>query len=478
MTHNIRALKFIVFASHAKPLRKSENSSEKVFDLLRIGEKSRAKMKRDNDDSQEEDQHQDSNDNSDKKPPNKRSRNDEEEVRLLIPSKMAGAIIGKGGHNIQRLRTEYQAQVNVGDCTGPERVITIGADMETATNVVKDVMKHLDKAGDNEYELRILVHQSLAGCVIGRGGTKIKELKDEIGCRLKIFSNIAPQSTDRIAQVVGSEEQCLRALNEIIGLIKGTPIKGPVHNYDPHNYDDVYADEYGGYGAGGGGGGGGGSGGFRNGGRGGGGGDGGGRFDQRDRFDDRRGGGGGGNGRGYDRGNDRGGNRGGMRDREFINPWAPNVNGGNQMGGGGGFGGGGGGGGGGNSLGLGSLGGMNLGGSGGNIASLGSLGNLSNGNMGGFGGNNGNMDNKSSTQVTIPKDLAGAIIGKGGGRIRRIRNESNAFIQIDEALPGSSDRIITITGTPKEIQAAQYMLQQSVRENLAGGGGGGGFNRN
>jgi heterogeneous nuclear ribonucleoprotein K len=56
--------------------------------------------------------------------------------------------------------------------------------------------------------------------------------------------------------------------------------------------------------------------------------------------------------------------------------------------------------------------------------------------------------------------MAGAIIGKGGGRIRRIRSESNAFIQIDEALPGSNDRIITITGTPKQIQAAQYMLQQ------------------
>ncbi|XP_055628652.1 heterogeneous nuclear ribonucleoprotein K [Toxorhynchites rutilus septentrionalis] len=432
-------------------------------------------MKRDHDENQEDDQHQedsiDSNDNMDKKAANKRSRVEEEEVRLLIPSKMAGAIIGKGGHNIQKLRTEYQAQVNVGDCTGPERVITIGADMETVTKVVKDIMKHLDKAGENEFELRILVHQSLAGCVIGRGGTKIKEIKDQIGCRLKIFSNIAPQSTDRVAQVVGSEEQCLTALNEIIGLIKGTPIKGPVHNYDPHNYDDMYADEYGGYGVGGGSGNN-----FRNGGRGGGGNAGGGGgggagtgFDRRDRFDDRRvggGGGGGGGGRGYDRDNDRG--RGGMRDREFINPWAPNVNG-SQMGGAN-FGGGGG------SLGMGGLGAMNMGGSGGNMGNLGGMGNMGNGNMGGFGGNSSNMDNKTSTQVTIPKDLAGAIIGKGGGRIRRIRNESNAFIQIDEALPGSTDRIITITGTPKEIQAAQYMLQQSVRENLSGGGSG--FNRN
>lgn len=296
-------------------------------------------------------------------------------------------------------------------------------------------------------------------------------------CRLKIFSNIAPQSTDRIAQVVGTEDQCLKALNDIIGLIKGTPIKGPVHNYDPHNYDDMYADEYGGYGAGGGGGAAGGNGGaaggggFRNG-RNSGGGAGG--FDRRERFDDRRGGAAGGNGagRGYDRGTDRRGGAGaagggsGLREREFINPWAPNVNG-NQMGGGNFTGG--------NGLGMGAMGTM------GATGNMPTMNNMGNGNMtGAFGGNNGNMDNKTSTQVTIPKDLAGAIIGKGGGRIRRIRNESNAFIQIDEALPGSTDRIITITGTPKEIQAAQYMLQQSVRENLASGGcgGGGGFNRN
>lgn len=167
------------------------------------------------------------------------------------------------------------------------------------------------------------------------------------------------------------------------------------------------------------------------------------------------------------RGAGNGGGNGGMRD--YVDPWAHNGNNGNSpmMGGSGPL----------NNFGLGN-------------GSNNSLGNLSLGsNTGGGGGggpNNGNngggfgndMD-KTSTQVTIPKDvslrwnlhwklepdgiflqLAGAIIGKGGGRIRRIRSESNAFIQIDEALPGSTDRIITITGTPKQIQAAQYMLQQ------------------
>lgn len=36
----------------------------------------------------------------------------------------------------------------------------------------------------------------------------------------------------------------------IIFLPQQTPIKGPIHNYDPHNFDDMYADEYGGYGTG------------------------------------------------------------------------------------------------------------------------------------------------------------------------------------------------------------------------------------
>ena len=55
--------------------------------------------------------------------------------------------------------------------------------------------------------------------------------------------------------------------------------------------------------------------------------------------------------------------------------------------------------------------------------------------------------------------LAGAIIGKGGTRIQEIRRQSNAQIVIDEALPGSNDRIITITGSDEQIQNAQYLLQ-------------------
>ena len=106
--------------------------------------------------------------------------------------------------------------------------------------------------------------------------------------------------------------------------------------------------------------------------------------------------------------------------------------------------------------------------------------------------------------MTIPNELAGAIIGPGGQRIRKIRLESKvcisdefvfvivivivfvfmilpfkASITIDEPASGSNERVISIVGTPKQIQTAQYLLQQSVREHGSAGGalrgGRGGF---
>ncbi len=55
--------------------------------------------------------------------------------------------------------------------------------------------------------------------------------------------------------------------------------------------------------------------------------------------------------------------------------------------------------------------------------------------------------------------MAGAIIGPKGQKIQQIRDQSGAGITIDKPVPGSNDRIITINGTPEQIQNAQYLLQ-------------------
>ena len=62
------------------------------------------------------------------------------EVRILIPSKIAGSIIGKAGANIQQLRNNNNANVRVPDCEGPERVMNIQVDdAQTGINVIEQV---------------------------------------------------------------------------------------------------------------------------------------------------------------------------------------------------------------------------------------------------------------------------------------------------------------------------------------------------
>ncbi|XP_043670189.1 heterogeneous nuclear ribonucleoprotein K-like [Vespula pensylvanica] len=415
--------------------------------------------------------------------PHKRYRQGDDELRLLIPSKVAGSIIGKGGQNITKLRNQYKASIIVPDCPGPERVLTISSDLTTVLQVLNEVVPNLEengsRHGSDEIDVRMLVHQSQAGCVIGKGGLKIKELREKTGARIKIYSNCCPRSTDRLISICGKPTTCIECIRELSATIKTSPLKGVNNPYDPHNFDDYYADEYGGYGSGDGGQGRGG--GFGPGGRGGGGGGGGGggmlpRRDSRSTGDDinrafptsrsgPRGGAGGGAGGG--------GMTGGPIDRGYA---------GNSRAAGGGAGNGGGGYDGGRNAGYagnragpppyatgnynGDGWGMQGGGAPNGLSGAGNSG-MSGPSM--SGNNQGNQNNmsgsKTSTQVTIPKDLAGAIIGKGGARIRKIRSDSGASITIDEPLPGSNDRIITIIGLPSQIQMAQYLLQQSVHEN-------------
>ncbi|CAH0590402.1 unnamed protein product [Chrysodeixis includens] len=381
----------------------------------------------------------------DEGPAQKRPRQNDDEVTFLIPSKVAGSIIGKGGANISKLRNQYKASITVPDCPGPERVLSITApDVDTILEIVKEILPCLAEGGvkstNEDLDVRLLIHQSRAGCVIGKAGAKIKELREKTGARLKIFSNPAPQSMERVVQLVGKAEAVAAGVKEVLDLIRQVPIKGAIQNYDPHNYDDFYADEYGGFGSG-------------------------------------QGGGGprGAGPRGPPRGPPRGMPPMGPAGRGPAPRGPPMGRNGppgprpafNDFGGPGprasfsgpprgNFGGGGGGGGG-------SFGGGNFsGGRGG-------------GNGGGNFSNNGGSQQDTTTQVTIPKDLAGAIIGKAGSRIRKIRAESGAGIEIAEPLPGSTDRIITITGTPQRIQMAQYLLQQSVHESNPNLGGRGNF---
>uniref|UniRef100_A0A8C4ETK2 Heterogeneous nuclear ribonucleoprotein K n=1 Tax=Dicentrarchus labrax TaxID=13489 RepID=A0A8C4ETK2_DICLA len=355
----------------------------------------------------------------------KRSRNADEmvELRVLLQSKNAGAVIGKGGKNIKALRTDYNASVSVPDSSGPERILSVNASIDTIGEILLKIIPTLEEyqhySGiDFDSELRLLIHQSLAGGIIGVKGAKIKELRENTQTTIKLFQECCPHSTDRVVLVGGKPERVIECIKVILELVSEAPIKGRAQPYDPNFYDETY--DYGGFTM---------------------------LFEERGRrpiggFPIRVRG-------GFERmppvrGNrpmppsrrdyddmsprrgpppplSRGG-RGGSRARNLPLPPPPPPRGGDRRGRGDRY----------DSM----------------VSAVCGRGSYSD-----IGGP------VITTQVTIPKDLAGSIIGKGGQRIKQIRHESGASIKIDEPLEGSEDRIITITGTQDQIQNAQYLLQ-------------------
>ncbi|XP_031558125.1 heterogeneous nuclear ribonucleoprotein K-like [Actinia tenebrosa] len=334
-------------------------------------------------------------------------------IRILLQSKDAGGIIGKSGSNIKRLRSEYNAVVNVPDTNYSERVLTITASTNTALAIlgecVPKIGEHSRGGGNPTHDIQLLVQRSQVGSIIGRAGYKIKEIREQSGANIKVFSDCLPNSTERVVAITGTIDTVVKCVEIIYETLESTPLKGQVILYDPSmqgGYDDW------GYG-----------------------------------YDGPDGRGGAMGGRGGQGRNVRGGSRGGGRG-------SMNRSGRGGRGGRGGFSAGGG------------QGGM-FGGSGDFSQDIGGFNEGSNfgGGMNQWNQGQGSGDQPTtSTQVTIPKDLAGSIIGKGGERIRSIRNKCRATIKIDDPLPGADDRIITITGTQDEINYAQYLLQQSVRQ--------------
>jgi len=359
------------------------------------------------------------------------------ECRMLIPSKMAGSIIGKKGANIQMLRSEYSANIKLPDSPGPERIFSVSAhDAETVADVIEKALPLMFGTEENEKEneIRLLIQTGAVGAIIGKGGHQIKQIRELSGANVKAYQNCAPQSSDRVVSIKGDRETLVPALRLCFQVIVDNGQRGSGMPYDPANFDSYFAHEYGGFG--------GQSGRFgMDGGRGRGGGvrgpPGGG------------GSGGGGNGNGRVPAPPGGFGRPYGNQEGFIQPIGfpsrPMGRGFGQDGFGRdvGFG-----------PGAASAGRAKFGGEPGRFL----------GPAPSAGVEPVDEGRRETTQVTIPKDVAGAIIGPGGQRIRKIRNESKANITIEDVQAGSTERLITIEGTEGQISVARYLLRQAVNE--------------
>lgn len=82
----------------------------------------------------------------------------------------------------------------------------------------------------------------------------------------------------------------------------------------------------------------------------------------------------------------------------------------------------------------------------------------------GFGGYGYPPSGGEQRQVVVPvaTGLAGSLIGKGGGTIRRIRETSGAEVKIADPIPGAETRNVTITGNEAATHHAVSLVYAAL----------------
>ncbi|XP_062584349.1 RNA-binding protein Pasilla-like isoform X9 [Saccostrea cucullata] len=131
-------------------------------------------------------------------------KGDNVHLKILVPSIAAGAIIGKGGETIAQVQKEAGARVKMSKANDfypgtTERVCLIMGGVEAVKRVHCFIMEKIrekpdpnpkpdetNKNFERHRQVKILVPNSTAGMVIGKGGNYIKQIKEESGAYIQI----------------------------------------------------------------------------------------------------------------------------------------------------------------------------------------------------------------------------------------------------------------------------------------------------
>nr|XP_043623876.1 RNA-binding KH domain-containing protein RCF3-like [Erigeron canadensis] len=172
--------------------------------------------------------------------------------RYLCPGRKVGSIIGRGGEIVKQMRSETQAKIRISNSVPgcEERVVIIYSSSEESNNfadsddLVSPALDALFKVHDrviaeeappveDEYDevqqvtVRMLVPSDQIGCVIGKGGQVVQNIRSETGAHIRILSgehlpNCALNS-DELLQVSGDTIVVRNALYQLASCLHDNP---------------------------------------------------------------------------------------------------------------------------------------------------------------------------------------------------------------------------------------------------------------
>ncbi|CAM4645425.1 unnamed protein product [Caretta caretta] len=158
--------------------------------------------------------------------------------------KEVGSIIGKKGETVKKMREESGARINISEGNCPERIVTITGPTDAifkafamiAYKFEEDIINSMSNSTATSkppVTLRLVVPASQCGSLIGKGGSKIKEIRESTGAQVQVAGDMLPNSTERAVTISGTPDAIIQCVKQICVVMLESPPKGATIPYRP-----------------------------------------------------------------------------------------------------------------------------------------------------------------------------------------------------------------------------------------------------
>ncbi|XP_020829098.1 poly(rC)-binding protein 3 isoform X17 [Phascolarctos cinereus] len=159
-------------------------------------------------------------------------------IRLLMHGKEVGSIIGKKGETVKKMREESGARINISEGNCPERIVTITGPTDAifkafamiAYKFEEDIINSMSNSTATSkppVTLRLVVPASQCGSLIGKGGSKIKEIRESTGAQVQVAGDMLPNSTERAVTISGTPDAIIQCVKQIcVVMLEAYTIQG------------------------------------------------------------------------------------------------------------------------------------------------------------------------------------------------------------------------------------------------------------
>ncbi|XP_077599988.1 insulin-like growth factor 2 mRNA-binding protein 3 isoform X2 [Stigmatopora nigra] len=151
-------------------------------------------------------------------------------LRMLVPTQFVGAIIGKEGATIRNVTKQTHSKIDIHrkeNAGAAEKPITIHSTAEGCSNACRTLMEIMQKEAldtkfTEEIPLKVLVHNTFVGRLIGKEGRNLKKIEQDTGTKITIspLQDLTIYNPERTITVKGSIEACSRAEEEVMKKIR------------------------------------------------------------------------------------------------------------------------------------------------------------------------------------------------------------------------------------------------------------------